>query len=69
MENTQTLGEQRVRVNFNADNNSNVDVIKSSVAKLINMCEELKEKDPRLCALAQTRLEEAAMWAVKLATA
>jgi hypothetical protein len=32
------------------------------------MCEEIKHLDPRLAALAQTHYEDAAMWAVKLAT-
>lgn len=63
-----SLGEQRVRINFNVEKNNVVDEIKGETAKLINTCEELKDKDPRLCALAQAAYEEAAMWAVKLAT-
>lgn len=65
----QTLGEARVRTDFNVTNNSTVDVIKQKTAELINMCETLKEKDGRLASLAQTAFEEAAMWAVKAATA
>jgi len=49
-----------------------VDKIKRYTADLIDLCEEIKMKsDPnvserwRLCALAQTAYEEAAMWAVK----
>lgn len=66
-----SLGEQRVRIDFNVSNNSDVDTIKRKTAELINHCELLKQlgKDPRLAALAQTAYEEAGMWAVKLATA
>lgn len=64
-----TIGEKRVRVQFNPSANSTVDQIKQKSAELINICDDLKDKDPRLAALAQTSYEEAAMWAVKLATA
>lgn len=65
-----TLGEQRVRIMFNPSANDEVSVIKMKVADLIDFCEKrLKPKDGRLAALAQTALEEAAMWAVKAATA
>ena len=66
---TKTIGEQRVRTEFNPSNEGIVDQIKQKSAELINMCEELKGKDPRIAALAQTNYELAAMWAVKLATA
>jgi len=69
MNEEQSIGEYRVRVSFNASGSSEVDSIKRLTAQLINICEELKSKDPRLAALAQTAYEEAAMWAVKLATA
>lgn len=65
----QTLGEQRVRITFNPSANNDVDLIKNKTAELINLCEKLKPKDPRLASLAQTSYEEAAMWAVKAATA
>ncbi len=65
----QTLGEQRVRVNFNPSQEDKVSQIKQKSAELINLCEELKSKDGRLASLAQTAYEEAAMWAVKAATA
>lgn len=68
-EKKQTLGEQRVRTTFNPSNNGLVDQIKQKTAELINLCEDLKNKDPRLSSLAQTSYEEAAMWAVKAATA
>lgn len=64
-----TLGELRVRVDFNPDNNGNVDQIKQKTAELINLVEELPTADRRLVAIAQTTYEEAAMWAVKAATA
>jgi hypothetical protein len=38
---------------------------------LIDLCETMKSQDNeknRLCALAQTHYEDAAMWAVKAAT-
>lgn len=64
-----SLGEKRVRTDFNVSDNSFVAEIKSQTASLINMVDALKEKDPRLASLAQTAYEEAAMWAVKAATA
>lgn len=72
METTQqtlTLGENRVRTTFNPSQNDVVSQIKQKSAELINLCETLKEKDGRLASLAQTTYEEAAMWAVKAATA
>jgi len=64
-----SIGKQRVRIEFNSSNSGLVDQIKRKTAELINLCEDFKEKDPRLAALAQTAYEEAAMWAVKAATA
>jgi len=64
-----SIGKQRVRYEFNPDGNQDVSMIKSKTADLIDFCEGLKNKDPRLAALAQTAYEEAAMWAVKAATA
>ncbi len=69
MPNEKTLGEARVRTDFNVSGSSVVDEIKQKSAELINLCETLKEKDGRLASLAQTSYEEAAMWAVKAATA
>ena len=65
----ETVGEQRVRVSFNIGDNSDVNTIKQKSAELINICEAFKAKDGRLASLAQTAFEEAAMWAVKAATA
>lgn len=64
-----TIGEDRVRVKFNPSEDGHVAMIKRMTAELIDVCEEFKAKDPRLAALAQTAYEEAAMWAVKAATA
>jgi hypothetical protein len=64
-----SVGEMRVRTTFNPSANSVVDQIKQKSAELIDICETLKAKDPRLAAIAQTAYEEAAMWAVKAATA
>lgn len=64
-----TIGEQRVRTSFNPSQDDVVSQIKQKSAELINLCEELKSKDGRLASLAQTTYEEAAMWAVKAATA
>jgi len=63
-----TIGEDRVRLSFNPSELTAVDDIKRGTAYLIDICEALKSKDPRLAALAQTAYEEAAMWAVKAAT-
>jgi hypothetical protein len=65
----QTIGEQRVRTTFNPSASDDVTLIKNKSADLIDLCEKLKAKDPRLASLAQTSYEEAAMWAVKAATA
>lgn len=64
-----TIGEDRVRLSFNPNENPVVRAIKEDTAALIDFCETLKSKDPRLAALAQTAYEEAAMWAVKASTA
>ncbi len=73
-----TIGEDRVRVQFNPSLQGDVDQIKQQTADLINRCESLRAQEgqpaisgekARLIALAQTSYEEAAMWAVKAATA
>ena len=69
MEQTLSIGEQRVRTEFNPSKDGIVDQIKQKTAELINLCEDLKAKDGRLASLAQTGYEDAAMWAVKAATA
>jgi hypothetical protein len=63
-----SIGALRVRESFNPSKDNMVDKIKRYTADLIDLCEEMNHLDPRLTALAQTAYEEAAMWAVKLAT-
>jgi len=64
-----SIGEKRVRSDFNVTEDTTVNSIKYCAAELINLCEEVKDKDPRLAALAQTYFEIGAMLAVKAATA
>lgn len=72
-----SLGEDRVRVKFNPSDDSLVSQLKQKTAELIDLCElhKLSQEVPpsgevtRLWALAQTHYEDAAMWAVKAATA
>ena len=64
-----SVGTERVRTGFNPSEDQVVGKIKKATADLIDLCEDLKPKDGRLAALAQTAYEEAAMWAVKAATA
>lgn len=64
-----SFGERIVRTDFNPANNGVVDQIKQKTAELINLCDELKEQDGRLASIAITTYEQAAMWAVKAATA
>ena len=68
-----TLGEKRVRTSFNPSDDSKVQHIKERCAELINYINDnVEAKDGeagRLKALALTTVEEAAMWAVKAATA
>lgn len=63
-----TPGELRVRADFNPSANDNVSIIKNKTAELINIIDGIKILDARLAAIAMTTFEEAAMWAVKLAT-
>lgn len=73
-----TLGEKRIRVDFNTTRRSYVDLVKEKSAELINIintCPENVEWDDetrgewkRLKSLAMTSIEEGAMWAVKAAT-
>ncbi len=73
-----TLGEKRVRTEFNPSQEGIVDHIKQKTAAIINIVAEISYESEsdivcgerrRLVALAQTAYEEAAMWAVKAATA
>lgn len=64
-----TVGEARVRLDFNPSQEGVVYDIKRHTAALIDLCELLKPREHRLASLAQTAYEDAAMWAVKAATA
>ena len=72
-----SLGEDRVRIKFNPSDNSLVSQIKQKSAELIDMCDAMRNdknlmangEAMRLLSLAQTHYEDAAMWAVKAATA
>jgi len=77
-----TKGEYRVGINFNPSAADSVGKIKRTAADLIDLIDtipsnlgtetdaELERQDEvrRLKALAQTHVEDAAMWAVKAAT-
>lgn len=69
-----TIGEDRVRTKFNASGSGVVDLIKHDTARLIDLCDQAEVdavggEKKRLWRLAETAYEEAAMWAVKAATA
>lgn len=72
--NAQTIGERRVRVNFNVAQGAEataIDEIKAITALLIDKVNALPNNGPesgRLKSLAMTKYEEAGMWAVKTAT-
>lgn len=70
-------GEYRVGTTFNPSSDDTVAIIKSMAAALIDEIDSLPAHDrdtprggeiSRLKALAQTAIEEGAMWAVKAAT-
>jgi hypothetical protein len=65
-----TMGTQRVRASFNPSNDPLVAEIKAKTAELIDLCSHrLVAKDKRSAEIAQQMYEDAAMWAVKAATA
>jgi hypothetical protein len=76
-----TKGDYRVGVSFNPSGNDIVHQIKQQAADLIDLIDEIPSlgaeteeqlvraaEVARLKALAQTHIEDAAMWAVKAAT-
>jgi hypothetical protein len=73
MSDEKTLGESRVRTSFNPSDDSKVQHIKERAAEFINYVDQNVQTPngeiARLKALALTSIEEAAMWAVKAATA
>ena len=68
-----SIGTDRVRVSFNPSSDAHIDDIKRRTAELIDLCDGIKQgagpEQARLAALAMTQYEDAAMWAVKAATA
>jgi len=68
-----SLGEDRVRIKFNPAAYTLVDKLKQKSAELIDICAAHKPANDaevaRLWTVAQTQYEDAAMWAVKAATA
>jgi hypothetical protein len=78
---TKTKGEYRVGIDFNPSASDMVGQIKRKAADLIDLIDQIGDDLPadfagarwtgeigRLKALAQTHVEDAAMWAVKAAT-
>ncbi len=70
-----TKGEYRVGIGFNPSGDPVVNDIKVSAANMIDMIEDIDDavttwqgEVARLKALAQTAIEDGAMWAVKAAT-
>lgn len=68
-----TKGQYRVGIDFNPGGSENVRNIKAHAAQFIDFVEAVANESDnpevkRLAALAQTSIEEAAMWAVKAAT-
>lgn len=72
MSNTKSIGEKRVRTEFNPSNNDLVSQIKQKSAELINLIEAIEDKDDeefeRPKHFATYEAESAAMFAVKAAT-
>lgn len=69
---SQTLGQKRVKAEFNPAKDGHVDIIKNKCSELIDILEEMRTypqtgtgEKQRLISLAQTEIESAAMWAVK----
>lgn len=73
-----SLGQERVRTDFNVENDDYISKLKNMSARLIDeidqaacdpsWSEKTLEEWLRLKALAMTSIEEGAMWAVKAAT-
>lgn len=66
----QTLGQKRVKAEFNPAKNGLVDQIKDKSASLIDMIESMRvegitSEKHRVLSIAQTEIETACMYAVK----
>lgn len=70
-----SIGEFRVRTEFNPSKDDTVSAIKQKAAELINLISQIPDGSDhcasigRLKSLAMTEVESAAMWGVKAATA
>ena len=64
-----TKGEKIVRTDFNVSGDNEITKIKNLFAKLIDDVELIRVNDGRLVAMVQTKLEDVAMYYVKLLTA
>ena len=66
-----STGQERVGISFNPSGKPEVDSVKDMSAKIIDMLQPLVDhggEAGRCAAVAQTRYEDAAMWAVKAIT-
>ena len=66
-----SIGEYRVRTSFNPAGDSSVDRLKNATAVIIDGLQNIADTGDeagRCAKIAQTRYEEAAMWAVKALT-
>ena len=65
----QTLGQKRVKAEFNPAKNDIVDQLKNKAAEFIDLCEVLREggssERQRVISIAQTEMESACHFAVK----
>ncbi len=68
----QTLGQKRVKAEFNPDKSSHVDILKNKCAEIIDILDEMRNlpitgtgERQRYISIAQTEIESACMWAVK----
>lgn len=66
----QTLGQKRVKAEFNPEKNGLIDQLKNKAAELIDLCEQLRTdgctgEKHRVISIAQTEIETACMYAVK----
>lgn len=71
MSNSRTLGESRIRTEFNPSADGAVDQLKQKFAGLIddvNAIEPKHNEQARVKNIALTAIEEAAMWGVKALT-
>jgi hypothetical protein len=64
-----TLGQRRVKADFNPDKNDVVDQIKNKAAEMIDLLEASREgktvEGQRVISIAQTEIETGCMYAVK----